>query len=118
MMITAVHHAGLVSLTHTPSPMGFLNDILGRPQNERPFLILVVGYPAADAQVPQISEKTTGGDCHFFMRFSCFPAGTSSTERFNDRVQVLVAATAEVDDDDLVLCPFGRALDDLGDGVG
>ena len=57
MLITAVHHAGLVSLTHTPSPMGFLNQILGRPANERPFLILVVGYPARDASVPAISKK-------------------------------------------------------------
>jgi nitroreductase len=56
-LIAAVHHAGLVSLTHTPSPMGFLNTILGRPAHERPFLILVVGYPAADAQVPVISKK-------------------------------------------------------------
>nr|WP_291981040.1 hypothetical protein [Luteitalea sp.] len=51
MLITALHHAGLATLTHTPSPMGFLNDILGRPANERPFLLLVVGYPDADAQV-------------------------------------------------------------------
>lgn len=52
MLISALHHAGLVMLTHTPNPMGFLNDLLGRPANERPFLILVAGYPAADAQVP------------------------------------------------------------------
>lgn len=57
MLITAIHHAGLVSLTHTPSPMGFLNDILGRPQNERAYLILVVGYPAPEAVVPVISKK-------------------------------------------------------------
>ena len=57
ILITAVHHAGLVSLTHTPSPMGFLNRILGRPSNERPFLILVVGYPANDARVPMITKK-------------------------------------------------------------
>lgn len=58
MLITAVHNAGLVSLTHTPSPMGFLNEILGRPANEKPFLILVVGYPAEDAVVPDISKKS------------------------------------------------------------
>jgi nitroreductase len=58
MLITAVHRAGLVSLTHTPSPMGFLNEILGRPANERPFMILVVGYPEPDAVVPDISKKT------------------------------------------------------------
>ena len=57
MLITAVHNAGLVSLTHTPSPMGFLNEILGRPANEKPFLILVVGYPAQDAVVPDIGKK-------------------------------------------------------------
>jgi nitroreductase len=52
ILITAIHHAGLVSLTHTPSPMGFLNQILNRPSHERPFLLLVVGYPATDVQVP------------------------------------------------------------------
>jgi nitroreductase len=57
ILITAIHHAGLVSLTHTPSPMGFLNDLLGRPAYERPFLILVVGYPAEDATVPLIAKK-------------------------------------------------------------
>jgi nitroreductase len=57
MLIAAVHNAGLVSLTHTPSPMGFLNDVLGRPANERAFLILVVGYPAADVKVPKITKK-------------------------------------------------------------
>jgi len=57
ILITAVHRAGLVSLTHTPSPMDFLNPILGRPENERPFLLLVVGYPAADAAVPDIRRK-------------------------------------------------------------
>jgi nitroreductase len=57
MLITAVHHAGLVSLTHTPSPMRFLNEVLGRPAHERPFLILVVGYPAEGARVPAITKK-------------------------------------------------------------
>ena len=58
MLIAAVHNAGLASLTHTPSPMGFLNDILDRPANEQPFLILVVGYPAQEATVPDIDKKT------------------------------------------------------------
>lgn len=58
MLITAIHQVGLVSLTHTPSPMGFLNKILGRPSQEKPFLILIVGYPAEDAVVPEISKKT------------------------------------------------------------
>jgi nitroreductase len=58
ILITALHHAGLATLTHTPSPMGFLNEILGRPDNERPFLLLVVGYPATDARVPVIDKKS------------------------------------------------------------
>ena len=57
MLITAIHHAGLVSLTHTPSPMGFLNTILNRPPNEKPYLLLVVGYPAEGALVPDIGKK-------------------------------------------------------------
>ncbi|MDJ0938435.1 MAG: nitroreductase family protein [Woeseiaceae bacterium] len=57
ILITALHHAGLATLTHTPSPMKFLNQILGRPSNERPFLLLVVGYPAEDATVPDITRK-------------------------------------------------------------
>ena len=56
-LIAALHHAGLATLTHTPSPMGFLNAILGRPEHERPFLLLVVGYPADDVQVPAITKK-------------------------------------------------------------
>ena len=58
LLITAIHNAGLVSLTHTPSPMNFLNEILCRPKNERPFLLLVVGYPSADASVPDIKKKS------------------------------------------------------------
>lgn len=58
MLITAIHHAGLASLTHTPSPMAFLNKILKRPANERPFLVLVVGYPAEGTTVPDISKKS------------------------------------------------------------
>lgn len=57
MLITAVHHAGLVCLTHTPSPMEFLNEILERPESERPFLVLLVGYPAVDVQIPDIKKK-------------------------------------------------------------
>jgi nitroreductase len=58
MLITAIHNAGLASLTHTPSPMGFLNKILKRPNNERPFLLLVVGHPAKNTKVPDIKRKT------------------------------------------------------------
>ena len=56
-LINALHHCGVATLTHTPSPMGFLNDILGRPANERPYLILVTGYPAEGARVPVITKK-------------------------------------------------------------
>lgn len=56
-LIAALHHAGLATLTHTPSPMGFLNEILGRPSNERPFLLLVAGYPEAGCLVPAITKK-------------------------------------------------------------
>ena len=54
MLIAALHNAGLATLTHTPSPMGFLSEVLGRPENERPFLILVAGYPAPDTSVPDL----------------------------------------------------------------
>lgn len=57
MLIAAAQMAGLVTLTHTPSPMNFLGTILGRPENERPYLLVPIGYPAADAQVPDIRKK-------------------------------------------------------------
>ena len=57
ILITALHQSGLACLTHTPSPMDFLNQILDRPEYERPFLLLVVGYPARDAVVPDIHRK-------------------------------------------------------------
>lgn len=57
MLITALHLAGLATLTHTPSPMRFLNEILDRPGHERPYLLLVVGYPAADAVVPDLEKR-------------------------------------------------------------
>ncbi len=58
LLIAAIHNAGLVSLTHTPSPMGFLNTILERPRSERPFLLLVTGYPDDNAMVPDITKKS------------------------------------------------------------
>lgn len=58
MLIAALHHAGLATLTHTPSPMNFLSEILGRPSNERPYLLLVTGYPAPDVTVPVLSKKS------------------------------------------------------------
>jgi nitroreductase len=58
LFITAIHNMGLVTLTHTPSPMGFLSEILGRPKNERPYIMFPVGFPAADAAVPDLRRKT------------------------------------------------------------
>ena len=58
MFISAIHRIGLTTLTHTPSPMGFLRDILGRPKHEDALLVLPVGYPAEDAMVPDIHRKT------------------------------------------------------------
>jgi len=58
MLITALHHAGLATLTHTPHPMGFLRDLLGRPKSESPYMVLVAGYPAKGATVPTISKKS------------------------------------------------------------
>jgi iodotyrosine deiodinase len=58
ILVTAVHSCGLVSLTHTPSPMGFLNRILGRPSHEKPFVLLVVGHPAENALAPDIGRKS------------------------------------------------------------
>lgn len=57
-LLTAIHNAGLVCLTHTPSPMNFLHDILQRPESERAFLLIPVGYPAQDAEVPDLQRKT------------------------------------------------------------
>ncbi len=56
-LLAAIHKAGLVSLTHTPSPMNFLHELLGRPENERPYLLIPVGYPAENAKVPTIVRK-------------------------------------------------------------
>ena len=57
LLLAALHHAGLVALTHTPSPMGFLGKVLGRPANERPVMLVVTGYPAPDARVPRLRRK-------------------------------------------------------------
>ena len=59
-LLAALHHAGLATLTHTPSPMNFLGEILNRPKNEKAFLLIPVGYPAKDAEVPDISKKPFG----------------------------------------------------------
>lgn len=57
-LISAIHNAGLATLTHTPSPMNFLSEILERPENEKPFLLLPVGYPSRNAQVPDLTRKS------------------------------------------------------------
>lgn len=58
LLIAALHHAGLATLTHTPSPMGFLNELMGRPPEERPFVLLVAGHPASSVEVPAITRKS------------------------------------------------------------
>ncbi|CAN5314093.1 nitroreductase family protein [soil metagenome] len=66
LLIAALHRCGLATLTHTPSPMAFLNQLLGRPKNEVPYLLLVVGLPAADCLVPDIERKPLDGIATFF----------------------------------------------------
>jgi nitroreductase len=56
-LLAAIHHAGLVALTHTPSPMNFLSNVLSRPENEKPFLLIPVGYPAEECWVPDLKRK-------------------------------------------------------------
>lgn len=67
-LIAALHTAGLATLTHTPSPMGFLNEICGRPPEEKPYILLVVGYPAADATIPKhATEKKSLAEAVTFL---------------------------------------------------
>ena len=65
-LLTAIHNAGLVALTHTPSPMGFLSKILNRPENERPFLLIPVGYPAEETYVPKLERKPLNEISEFY----------------------------------------------------
>ncbi len=65
-LITAIHYAGLVCLTHTPSPMNFLQEILQRPENEKPFLLIPVGYPADEVTVPSIHRKQLDEFCFHY----------------------------------------------------
>jgi len=65
-LLTAIHNAGLVALTHTPSPMNFLQKILQRPENEKPFLLIPVGYPSDDATVPKLERKPLEGIAKFY----------------------------------------------------
>jgi len=62
-LLTAIHDAGLVALTHTPSPMNFLSKILNRPQNEKPFLLIPIGYPAEECWVPDLKRKSISEIC-------------------------------------------------------
>ncbi|MCA9001907.1 MAG: nitroreductase family protein [Planctomycetes bacterium] len=59
-LLMALHHAGLATLTHTPSPMAFLSKLLGRPENEKPYLLIPVGYPTPDCQVPNLKRRALG----------------------------------------------------------
>ncbi len=81
MFIAAVHRMGLATLTHTPSPMGFLTEILGRPKNERPFMLLPVGYPAPDAEVPDLTRKSLDEVTVFFDGAGVGIAGPGSGPR-------------------------------------
>lgn len=65
-LLMAVHHAGLVALTHTPSPMNFISKALGRPENERPFLLIPVGYPSKQAKVPDLKRKMKSQVIHYY----------------------------------------------------
>lgn len=65
-LIAAIHNAGLITLTHTPSPMNFLSQALERPENERPFLLLPVGYPSEQATVPDLKRKSLDEYCVFY----------------------------------------------------
>ena len=75
MLITALHLSGLATLTHTPSPMGFLNEILDRPKNEMPYLLLVVGHAVDDCQVPDIRRLPLEG----FVEFRCVSSGIATS---------------------------------------
>jgi len=65
-LLTAIHNVGLVALTHTPSPMNFLQKILERPENEKPFLLIPVGYPSEDATVPKLERKILSDIAKFY----------------------------------------------------
>jgi len=65
-LLAAIHHAGLAALTHTPSPMNFLSKVLKRPENEKPFLLIPVGYPAAECFVPELKRKELGEIACFY----------------------------------------------------
>jgi len=67
MLIAAIHQCGLATLTHTPSPMNFLSEALGRPENEKPFLLLPIGYPAEDAKVPDLKRKSLDEIANFVL---------------------------------------------------
>ena len=84
LFIAAVHRMGLCTLTHTPSPMKFLSRILGRPENERPFILFPVGYPAADAVVPELERKELSDVAIFDPPLPANDAGTDGDEDDRD----------------------------------
>jgi iodotyrosine deiodinase len=65
-LLAAIHHAGLVALTHTPSPMNFLSKVLNRPENEKPFLLIPVGYPAEECWIPLLKRKALDEICSWY----------------------------------------------------
>ena len=65
-LLTAIHHAGLAALTHTPSPMNFLSKVLNRPENEKPFLLIPVGYPSNECFIPELKRKDLDAVCCFY----------------------------------------------------
>lgn len=81
LLITCLHHVGLATLTHTPSPMGFLNRILKRPADEKPFLLLVVGHPAPDARVPELQRRSLDQISTFLVDPGTQPDGNSQTSK-------------------------------------
>ena len=86
LFIVALHVMGLATLTHTPSPMAFLSKILGRPKNERPFILFPVGYPADDATVPDLTRKSLDEVAVWALGPS-LPAAINSRLRLLDRFE-------------------------------
>ena len=89
LLIAALHYSGLATLTHTPSPMAFLSAILERPPHERPFLLIVTGYPAQDARVPAISKKPLDELLHSVKSISSAAFVGTAIEGFLHRCVVL-----------------------------
>jgi iodotyrosine deiodinase len=80
LLLASLHTAGLATLTHSPAPMGFLKELLGRPDNERPILLIPVGYPAADATVPELRKKRLSEIAEFLLDSRSPQAGSNSRD--------------------------------------